>query len=310
MDIIFINHQKSQCGVYEIGKRIFELFDKNILPVKYFETGVNDEKHFREIIENENPKYVICNYYPDTLKYINKNLFDSYSNIKFVGIIHDLLHPHMIDFYNSLFDCWIIHDTTNPIVSKKKFTTIRPIRRFEKQSSDNKILNLGSHGFGVSPWKMFDSIISKVHDEFDEVNINMNITQATFGGSDDNDKFQLWRSIIKKDKINLNITNTYFENEIDLIEFLSKNDMNIYFYNPHNEYVGVGGSADLAISSQTSLVVNGTHMYRHIHEYLGYYEQKNNLKEFLNNKNIVGQMYEDWNPHRMTIDYKKIIENL
>jgi hypothetical protein len=310
MDIVFINHQKSQCGVYEIGKRIHELFDQNILNIKYFETGVYDEKLFREIIENENPKYVICNYYPDTLKYINKNLFNSYSNIKFIGIIHDLLHPHMIDFYDSLFDCWIIHDTTNMIQSKKKFTTIRPIRRFEKKPIENKILNLGSHGFGVSPWKMFDSIISKIHDEFDEVNINMNITQATFGGADDSYKFQIWKNIIKKENVSLNITNTYFENEIDLINFLSKNDLNIYFYNPHNEYVGVGGSADLAISSQSSLVVNKTHMYRHIHEYLGYYEQKNNLKEFLNNKNIVSQMYEDWNPHKMTIDYKKMIESI
>ncbi len=310
MDIIFINHQKSQCGVYEIGKRIHELFYQNILNVKYFETGVYDENSFREIIENENPKYVICNYYPDTLKYINKNLFNSYGNIKFIGIIHDLLHPHMIDFYDSLFDCWIIHDTTNTIPSKKKFTTIRPIRRFEKKYNENKILNLGSHGFGVSPWKMFDSIISKIHDEFDEVNINMNITQATFGGSDDSYKFEIWKNIIKKDNVNLNITNTYFENEIDLIEFLSKNDMNIYFYNSINEYIGVGGSADLAISAQSSLVVNSTHMYRHIHEHLGYYEQKNNFKNFLNNSESVKNIYNLWTPEKMTIDYKNMIESL
>ena len=43
MSILYINHSKSQCGVYEIGKRIYDLLDKNILQFKYFENPVNFE---------------------------------------------------------------------------------------------------------------------------------------------------------------------------------------------------------------------------------------------------------------------------
>jgi hypothetical protein len=310
MSILYINHSKSQCGVYEIGKRIYDLLDKNILPVKYFETPVNGESEYRSIMENEKPNYVLYNYYLSTLPYIHKGLFNEYPNAKHIGIIHDPLTPEMVSFYNTTFDCWMIHDDTNQTISDNKFTTIRPIRRFTKQKNENNILNIGSHGFSVSPWKMFDRMIELIHDEFDEVNINMNITQATFGGGDDTYKFNLWKNIINKKNVNLNITNTYFESEDEVINFLSKNDLNMYFYNPPHPFIGVGGSADLAVSSQSSLVVNNTYMYRHFHNHIGFFEQKNNLKSFLKNNTKVKELYDLWSPERMTNDYKRMIESL
>jgi hypothetical protein len=41
MDILYINHEKSQCGVYEIGKRIHKLLDPNIIQSLYVETKLN-----------------------------------------------------------------------------------------------------------------------------------------------------------------------------------------------------------------------------------------------------------------------------
>jgi hypothetical protein len=310
MEIIFINHEKSQCGVYEIGKRIYELIDKDIINLKYFEVPVYGIENFRNILESEKPKYIIYNYYPHTLAFLSKKILNEYTNIKHVGIIHDPLDPHHIGLFDSLFDAWIIHDTTNTINSNKKFKTIRPIRRYDKLNNNNEILNIGSHGFSVSPWKMFDKIIEQINNDFDVVKINMNITQATFGGINDINKFNSWRKIITKSNVILNITNNYYDSEYDVIDFLAKNDLNIYFYNAPSPYVGVGGSADLAISAQSNLVVNNTHMYRHIHEYLGYFEQGNNLNNFLNNKNIVKSMYDDWNPQVMTNDYKKMLESI
>lgn len=310
MSIVYINHSKSQCGVYEIGKRIFELLNKDILPIKYFETSINGELEYRKIMEEETPDYVFYNYYPMTLQYVNKTMFEQYPKSKHIGIIHDPLTPEMINFYNTTFDAWIIHDDTNQTPSNNKFTTIRPIRRYNKTNTTNNVLNIGSHGFSVSPWKMFDRMIQLVHDEFEVVNINMNITEATFGGGDDTHKFNLWRELISKPNVNLNITNKYFETETEVIDFLSKNDLNMYFYYPPNQFIGVGGSADLAVSSQSSLVVNNTYMYRHLHNHIGFFEQSNNIKSFLNNHNKVKEIYDLWSPERMTNDYKKMIESL
>ena len=310
MSIIYINHSKSQCGVYEIGKRIYELFDKEVLPIKYFETPVNGYSEYNRIMLDEKPNYVLYNYFPGTLPYLNKNLFNQYPNAKHIGIIHDPLTPDMINFYNTTFDCWIIHDDTNEIPSTNKFRTIRPIRRYEKTNKTNGVLNIGSHGFNVSPWKMFDKMIELIHNEFDEVNINMNITQATFGNSNDEHNFKLWNNIISKKNVNLNLTNTYFETETEVIDFLSKNDLNMYFYNPPHPHIGVGGSADLAVSSQSSLIVNNNYMYRHFHNHIGYFEMTNNINSFLKNNTKVKELYDLWSPERMTNDYKRMIESL
>lgn len=310
MSIIYINHSQSQCGVYEIGKRIYELLDKSKLPIKYFETSIDGLFEYLTIMEEHNPKYVLYNYYPGTLQYIHKGLLEQFPNTKHIGIIHDPLTPEMISFYNYTFDRWIIHDDTNETISDIKFTTIRPIRRFDKPKNSNNILNIGSHGFSVSPWKMFDKMIELVHNEFDEVNINMNITQATFGGDNDDYNFLKWGELITKQNVNLNLTNTYFKTEDEVISFLSKNDLNMYFYNPPHEFIGVGGSADLAVSSQSSLVVNNTYMYRHFHNHIGYFEQTNNLKSFLTNQDKVKEIYNLWSPERMTDDYIKMIESL
>jgi hypothetical protein len=311
MDVIFINHKKSQCGVYEIGKRIYELLDKTIIPIKYFETSIDGLNEFLSILELEKPKFIIYNYFSTTLKYINKNLFNRFSNIKHIAIIHDPLSPRDIEFYNNTFDGWIIHDDTNPIQSPKKFTTIRPIRRFErKETSNDGVVKVGTHGFNCSPWKMYDTIIDLVQKEFDEVIINFNITYATFGGNKNFNYFDEWRKKIKKNKVQLNLTSEYMETENDLINFLSKNDLNIYFYNPPHQFVGVGGSADLALSSQSGLVVNSSYMYRHFHQHIGYYEQFNNFNHFIKNKEKISNLYDLWSPNKMTNDYKKMLESI
>ena len=100
------------------------------------------------------------------------------------------------------------------------------------------------------------------------------------------------------------------DNENDLIRFLSQNDLNVYFYNPPHPFIGVGGSADLALSSQSGLVVNSSYMYRHFHEFIGFYEQVNNFEYFIKNKEKVVDLYKFWTPDKMTLDYKKMIESI
>jgi hypothetical protein len=311
MKILFLNHSKAKCGVYEIGKRIYSLLDKSVIDAEYHEIPTSDPSVYTALMEN-GPDIVFYNYYPSTMPYVNKQMLGNFAKTKHIGIIHDPLFPEFIEMYNRMFTAWIIHDDTNPIVSKNKFTTIRPIRRYSRKlpwSSDGAI-SIGTHGFSTCPWKMFDNIIKIVHDEFDEICINMNINEATFSEKQSPQLFDEWRKIIHKSGVHLNITNNYFETEEEVIDFLAQNTINIYFYQAHTPYLGVGGSADLAISAQSSLAVNATHMYRHIHSHLGFYEQYGNLRAFLNNAAKVREVYESWSPQRMTRDYKLILERI
>ena len=309
MDVLFVNHKKSQCGVYEIGFRIYDILDKKLLNVDYCEIGSFEE--LRNNIEIFKPKYILYNYYPLTLPCLNSTLKISYPNIKHIGIIHDPLDPNFIMTIENIFDYWIIHDDTNEIKSNKKFLTVRPIKRFERKTEiDTNNITIGTHGFNTSPWKKYDYIIDIIQKDFDNVIINMNIPIATYGDVNQLSCIQMWKRKINKDGIKLNITHDYFNEEKDLINFLSKNTINIYFYYSQHQYHGVGGSADLAVSSQSSLVVNNTYMYRHFHKYLGYYEMKNDLKQFLDNDILVKKLYNLWSPERITNDYKKMIESI
>lgn len=310
-EILFLNHSKSQCGVHEIGKRIYNLISP-FLDIEYAEVPVNGLAEYIQVVSERNPSQIIYNYYPGTMLFLNKESLSIFPNQKHFGIIHDPLDPPFVASIEEMFDAWIIHDHTNPLPSANKFVTYRPIPRFNKTNYKSDSINIGSHGFNCSPWKMFGDIVNQIHSEFEEeVNININIPSATFAMGNDNFwQIEEWRSLITKPNIHLNVSNHYFETENELIEFLSKNDMNVYFYNPPGPHVGVGGSADLAVASQSALVVNDTYMYRHFHEALGFFNESHQLKGFLGNADKVKILYDEWCPEAIAMDYKRMLESL
>lgn len=306
MKILFLNHKKSQCGVYEIGKRIFSLLD---ISVTYLE--VNSFEEYSNIINYVNPDIIIYNYVGATMPFLNPVITNYYSNIKHIGIIHDSFN--FIPEVEAIFDAWIVHDLTNTTPSKKKFLTVRPIPRFVRETEiDLENISIGSHGFPVSPWKMYDVIVEWTNYNFDKATINLNLPIASFGGTIEQAKqiANLCKSKITKPNITLNISHNYFETEKELINWLSKNTMNVYFYNDtvYNN-LGVAGSADLAIAAQSSLAVNSAYMYRHLNTKLGICS-KNNMRNFVENYKEVQKIYEEWSPERMTNDYKKMIETI
>jgi hypothetical protein len=285
--------------------------DKNVLNINYSEVPVNGTLEYFHAVSANDPQCIIYNYYPATMAFLNKSLINQFPRAKHIAIIHDPLDPGFIAHVEEMFDAWIIHDHTNPIESVKKFKTFRPIPRFERKTPQSSKLSIGTHGFAMNPWKGFDRILSFVQEEFDEIEINMNIPIATFSrGAAELEVLNNWRSIIKKDNINLNITSEYFEEEEGLINFLSKNTMNIYFYYAPTPFVGVGASGDLAVAAQSSLIVNDSYMYRHFHEKLGYYEQTGKIGDFLNNSDKVKSLYDEWSPEAITEDYKNMIEKV
>jgi len=307
MKILFLNHKKSQCGVYEIGKRIYSLIDKTILSMLYFE--VDHVFEYMTVIKDDSPDVIIYNYVGATMPFLTPVVTNYYPNIKHIGIIHDSFN--YMDTVEALFDAYIIHDLTNTTISNKKFLTVRPIPRFVREDRvDLHNISIGTHGFPVSPWKMYDTIVEWTNYTFEKATINMNLPVATFGGTYEQaeEVAALCKSKITKPNIILNISHDYFETETELIRWLSKNTMNAYFYNDtvYNN-LGVAGSADLAIAAQSSLAVNSAYMYRHLNMRLGTCT-KDKMYNFVGNYEEVQKIYEEWSPERMTNDYKNMIE--
>ena len=130
MKVLFINHKKSQCGIYELGNRIFQLIDQSILPSVYEETNTLSEYHIA--VAKHRPDVIIYNYYSVTLPFLNPTVTKLLGHIKHIAIIHDPLHPSHVMEIEDTFDNWIIHDDTNPLPNPKKFRTVRPIPRYTR----------------------------------------------------------------------------------------------------------------------------------------------------------------------------------
>ncbi len=311
MKVLFVNHGTKACGIHQIGKRIAGfLIPSSRFNVIYAEIASAEE--MMAAIQAHQPKIIVYNYYPATLPWMSAML--TYAIRQFgpiqCGIVHDLMDPVSILSMEAIFDYWMIHDQTNPIVSYRKFTTCRPIPRFPAAPPLEK-LSFGTHGFGISPWKSFDQIVTAIDREFDEAVINMNIGLAGFGDPD-GAKAVEWRELcysrVTKPGIQLNITHDFLETEEEMIGFLQKNTANLYFVRDPKSLTGPAGSADLAIAARRGLVVNTGYMYRHISTRLGAYGPNGTLKQLCENQVQVEALYNEWSPEHVRMDYENMFE--
>ena len=311
MKVLYVNHAEPACGVYQIGKRIADLLKPStVLDVAYVESATVEP--VVAALNQHRPRVVLYNYYPATLPFVSGPFTAAVrqAGIAQFGIIHDPMEPAFIAGIEQLFDFWIVHDPTNPVASSKKFTTVRPVPRFDPAPPPAR-LSFGTHGFGISPWKAFDFIVAVVNHEFDEADINMNIGLAAFGDRDGAVASQ-WRAAcqrqVTKPGIRLNITHDFLATEADLIRYLQGNTVNVYFVRDPPAYTGPAGSADLAIASGRALVVNNGYMYRHVSTRLGAYGVNGQtLRSLCQNERAVADLYREWSPQRVRADYEQMI---
>ena len=155
--LLYVNHKKQQCGVYEFGKEISNLLaSSNKYIFHYSECDSLDE--FKEVYKSFHPDIIIYNYYPDTMKWVNPvGIFAVPIKFQFkdaihVGIFHEV-HQQAADEANSnIFDFHIAPDPTlllkNPIVYKTG--RLLP-QKAEYIENNEKIPVIGSFGF-ATPW--------------------------------------------------------------------------------------------------------------------------------------------------------------
>ncbi len=210
-------------------RRIFGRFET----VSFHYQEVQSAEDIVGAINATQPVAILYNYYVSTLPMVVPQFthFVRGHGIRQIGIIHDPMDMDFVRYVETVFDEWIVHDETNPISSSRKFTACRPIPRTAPTPPPTRF-SVGSHGFGISPWKAFDWIVEAVQREYDEADINLNIGAAAFG--DEQGKVvKHWQAVcaakVTKPGIRLNITSRFFAEESELIQFLQGNSLNVYF---------------------------------------------------------------------------------
>lgn len=299
--ILILNHKTQNCGVYQFGRRFANLASQSkVHHVEYREIETPADYEYCLHLK---PDIIIFNWYPITMNWLRPEHIKS--DIKNYFIFHD---GHI---WSGSYDKYIFNGALGPpegalkrIPEDKRVILSRPLFSFNNALPKNEVTNIGSFGFGF--WhKGFDEVVRKVNAEFDKAIINLHIPNAHFGDADGS----VAREVIKRcislntnPNITLNVTTGLISDQ-ELLNFLAKNDLNIFMYSSVNE--GLSSVLDYALSVKRPIALTDNMMFRHILSDEIKVE-KNTLKEIIE-KGLapIEKFQKQWSPEEFIKEFDK-----
>lgn len=269
--ILFLNHSDKECGVYQYGKRLFNIIQKD-KDIQYLYKEITNILEYHTLIEKmKHISGIIYNYHSTTMNWLTSQTIQK--KVINIGIPHES--------NTTMFDKLCELDTTKQI-TENEYKIPRPIfedtdfviekLKYSKSSihdfitsySDTTIPIFGSFGFGFRN-KGFDKIINMVNEQYDHAIIKIIITQAKYANysTEAHDIKMECMNIPVKDGIRVLITNEFFSDE-EMLLFLKYNTMNLFLYDKMNGR-GISSTIDYAISAKKPIGISDSYMFRHIY---------------------------------------------
>lgn len=252
MNVLFLNHKVTNCGVYQYGVRVYGIL-KNSKNVNYEYKEISNEEEYIHEVKNFNGSDILYNYHIATMSWLGPNTINkSFRNI---GILHES------DGY--FFDIKLSLDELP-----------RPLFFGNYETSSNEFINysdgedvpiFGSFGFGFES-KGFDKIVEIVNNQYDKAIIKF-VTPVSYYDSNGiytiKQMFQKCNKNITKPGIKLLVSTDFLTND-EIALFLKSNTMNIFLYDKLDGR-GISSVLDYAIASGKPLGISDSHMFRHVY---------------------------------------------
>lgn len=289
MEILFINSCEKQCGIYQYGKRLYDILKKS--NNKYIYQEMSNIEEYLSLINNEYD-CILYNYHPDTLFWLNdNNKSKTHKNIAFyheggLFLTFDyVISVNPVDI-NSISRCLVENITKQEIIDEE-------IKEFINYKRDGDII-IGSFGFGFHN-KGFTKIIDIVNEQYDSAIIKLVMPNSFFGDNDGKISLhveELCHQHNKKEKIKLLITHKFLT-DTELLDFLSSNDINLFLYDKM-EGRGPSSTIDYALSVKKPIGISNSSMFNHIYDdKICVY--KNSINDIINNSTTyLSQFNEKW----------------
>ena len=293
-NILVLNNPAKKCGISQLGIRSYDLI-KAASPHNVSYLATDNVEVFKNYIEENKIDALVANYFISTMSWSDE--FVRNLEIPKVCIFHDAV--------STLKHCSEVYDAV--VFVKPNFRErdnivagVRPIRRFEDKNYSTEEFTIGTHGLCVSPWKRYHEILTVCAKEYPKAKYKFNLVPAELGdinGEITRSTAEYCMKIASLFKLNLEITHHFFEAESDLIDWLAKNDLNIYLSIGNNDN-GPAASADLGISAQKPIVVNRDKMYEHFFPYISNYPDSTLKELYEKNQTAVKDLYHLWDEHK------------
>lgn len=301
-NILFLNHNQQQCGVYQYGKRSSDILKKS-KQYNFIYEEINSEIDLLELVLTHEPAGIIYNYHPATMGWLTNNILSSIDHIKHYGLYHE---GH--ETFNIKFDYYLIIDTTY-VDSANMFSVLRPL--FENiipSIISPSVPTIGSFGFGFNN-KGFERLVKLVNEEFDEAIIRLQIPFAYYGDRDGNSAREISEKCkrhITKSGIQLHISHEFLSNS-EMLQFLSDNTLNAFLY---DDMPGRGLSSviDYALSVDVPIAITNTFMFRHIRHNGAICIENKSLKEIIESGSSVLNWHKEiWSHENFINKYEQIL---
>ena len=250
----FINPKQKQCGIYQYGLRVYSILRKQ-LDIEYHEVGTLEE--YLHAVAGIQNRVVLINYHSVLFAFLHAGY--QCPSIKYCYIWHEgSLGPVRPGYM-------LQNDPNTPTGIPRPLPMTQYIQDHPPTDFSNPII--GSFGFG-SASKGFDIIVRKVQDEFDRATIRFIIP---FNEAYDPDgdlakaSADACRRVLTKPGITLEISHDFVTDD-EIVQFLSKNDVNMFLYTISNQGRACSSVIDFALCANRPIAVSSSEMFRHIYK--------------------------------------------
>ena len=310
--VLFLNHRRSACGVYEFGHSIYEaIAQSKRYSTAYVEVDSADD--VAAALRQHSPTLILVNYHPFTTRaWFPFTLPDD--RVSVVGIIHEI-SPEDLERLNHLpFDYFMVHDPTLKVGEGGTFTSVRPLPPLAPNSSAPPPAHptIGSFGF-ATPGKGFEALVARAQLEFAECHIRLNIPFSSFFDAEGHEARAVadrCRSLLWRPGVSLDITHDYLEQD-QLLGFLQGNSMNAFFYEPQCSR-GLSSALDWALAAGRPLALRKADMFRHLFGTVPspFVEDRSMKEIMLDGIGWQVQLRQDWSAERILADYEWMFDRL
>lgn len=299
-NILFVNSLNENCGIYQYGRRTFDIL-KRSSTYNFYYIEVSGKEDFEVHVEAIFPEAIIYNYHPSTFPWLNNSILFSLSDIQHYGIHHEGECP-LVFGYNLLCD----PDFKD---RNRSFSTPRPLLE------DIKIIDygepqfpiIGSFGLGYYN-KGFEGLAKMASDEFERSTIRLNISFNNTGDYDGRiakDIAEKCHSVVDPKRVNLVITHNFMKDSV-LLNFLGSNTINCFFYDSIPGK-GLSSAIDYALSVDVPIAVSDSNVFRHINDPL-ISANNSSLKEIIKRGTAPLRKYkEKWSNEKFIAKYEYIL---
>lgn len=255
--ILFLNHNIQQCGVYQYGKRLYNIIKTTH---NYIYREVTSLQDYLNVVEQIKPHIIIYNYHTSTMPWLKRCIMPY--NTRHVGIPHES--------NGSMFDQVIeIHDLCRPLFicdpSAIKANSQATLT-FIDYNEGPEVPIFGSFGFGFDN-KGFHKIVELVNQQYDRAIIKLVIPCAHFDPNRDTVVQRMTHRCqaanVKHPNIKLMMIHEFLTDE-EILLFLSKNTINLFMYDKLCGR-GISSALDYAMSVNVPIGISDSYMFRHVY---------------------------------------------